>query len=120
MTFSSNGARVLCEVAAAAERGWAVVFEDLGEVPPPALGPLLAREFYRKGKRMFVRLGGEEVEFDDLNFKLCLQTVLPNPHFAPEVAKYFEKEEERERTRHQLGVGWGGGGTGKKFFFPSF
>merc|ERR1711871_1255235 len=39
----------------------------------------------KKGRAMYLRFGGEEVEFDK-SFKLYLQTKLSNPHYKPEIA----------------------------------
>jgi len=49
------------------------------------LDPVLSRAVYRKGRGLFLKVGGEEVEYDQ-RFKLYLQTKLANPHYKPEIA----------------------------------
>ena len=49
------------------------------------LDPLLSRQFVKKGKSLFVKLGSEDVEVSN-TFRLYLQTKLYNPHYKPETA----------------------------------
>ena len=46
---------------------------------------MLSRAIYKKGRALFLKLGGEEVEYDP-GFTLYLQTKLSNPHYKPEIA----------------------------------
>jgi len=61
------------------------MIDSIGQDIDAVLDPLLSRQFIKRGKARFVKLGGEEVEVDD-NFKLYLQTKLINPHYKPETA----------------------------------
>lgn len=48
------------------------------------LEPLLLKQFTIANRCKLVRLGDSDVEFDE-NFKLIIQTKLPNPNFLPEI-----------------------------------
>ena len=65
--------------------GKVVIIENLGEEIDATLDPVLSRAIYKKGRALYLRFGGEEVEYDK-NFKLYLQTKLSNPHYMPEIA----------------------------------
>jgi dynein heavy chain len=67
------------------EAGNTLIIENLGENIDAVLDPVLARSIYKKGKNMFIKIGGEEVQYDS-NFRLYLQTKLSNPHYKPEIA----------------------------------
>jgi hypothetical protein len=43
------------------------------------------RAIYKKGRNLYIKFGGEEVEYDS-KFQLYLQTKLSNPHYKPEIA----------------------------------
>eukprot|EP00937_MAST-01D_sp_MAST-1D-sp2_P001625 g1625.t1 len=75
--------RWLNRMGAAIQNGFIVVIENVTEDIDSTLDPVLARAVYRKGRSYYLRLGGEEVDYD-LHFKLFLQTKLSNPHFPPE------------------------------------
>merc|ERR1711959_864705 len=52
----------------------------------PVLEPVLSRSTVKRGGMLFIKLGDkDDVEYD-ANFKLYLQTKMPNPHYPPEVA----------------------------------
>ena len=61
------------------------MIESLSQEIDAVLDPLLSRQFVKKGKSFFVRLGAEDVEVSP-SFKLYLQTKLYNPHYKPETA----------------------------------
>jgi len=69
----------------AISNGFCVIIENLTEEVDATLDPVLSRSMYRKGRSMFLKLGGEEVEYDK-KFQLYLQTKLANPHYKPEIA----------------------------------
>ena len=46
--------------------------------------PVVARAAIKRGTRMMIKLGEDEVDFNQ-NFRLYLHTKLSNPHYAPEV-----------------------------------
>merc|ERR1719353_2131699 len=60
--------------------GHCVIIENLGEEIDATLDPVLSRAIYKKGRALFLKLGGEEVEYDP-GFTLYLQTKLANPHY---------------------------------------
>jgi dynein heavy chain len=68
----------------AIQQGQTVIIENVGEDIDATLDPVLARAVYRKGRTIYLRVGGEEVEFDP-KFKLYLQSKLFNPHYKPEI-----------------------------------
>jgi dynein heavy chain len=65
--------------------GKVIIIENIGEEIDATLDPVMSRAIYKKGRAMYLRFGGEEVEYDK-NFKLYLQTKLSNPHYKPEIA----------------------------------
>ena len=65
--------------------GQPVLLEDVGEEMDPALDPVLARKFIRRGNQVLVKLGDKEVDYN-VEFKLYVTTKLPNPHYLPEVS----------------------------------
>ena len=71
-------------VVAAIQAGTPVLLENVGEELDATLEPVLSRAVYAKGRTLYLRVGGEEVEYD-ARFRLYLQTKLANPHFRPEV-----------------------------------
>jgi len=75
----------LREITGAIQNGKPMIIENLGEDIDATLEPVLARAVYKKGRNLFLKLGGEEVEYDP-NFQLYLQTKLSNPHYKPEIA----------------------------------
>lgn len=72
----------LDKIEKAVSSGETMLIEDIGETIDPVLNPLLGRETIKKGK--YIRMGDKEVEYDP-NFKLIIQTRLPNPHYPPEI-----------------------------------
>ncbi|KAL8434818.1 hypothetical protein ACSSS7_002955 [Eimeria intestinalis] len=46
---------------------------------------VLFASFLCQGRTAYMKLAGEDVEFND-SFRLLLQTKLPNPHYKPEIA----------------------------------
>ena len=75
----------LKSVEAAITNGQTLIIENIGEEIDATLEPVLARAIYKKGRALYLRLGGEEVEYDP-GFQLFLQTKLSNPHYKPEIA----------------------------------
>jgi len=72
-------------VEGAIRNGRCVIIENLGSDIDATLDPVLSRAIYKKGRNLFLKLGGEEVEYDPA-FQLYLQTKLSNPHYKPEIA----------------------------------
>ena len=72
-------------IESAITNGHCVIIENLGEEIDATLEPVLSRAIYKKGRALFLKLGGEEVEYDP-GFTLYLQTKLSNPHYKPEIA----------------------------------
>lgn len=65
--------------------GQVLMIEQIGEEIDAILDPLLSRQFTKKGKALYVKLGAEDVEVMP-SFKFFLQTKLINPHYKPEIA----------------------------------
>ena len=69
----------------AIRNGRCVIIENLGSEIDATLDPVLSRSIYKKGRNLYLKLAGEEVEYD-VAFQLYLQTKLSNPHYKPEIA----------------------------------
>ena len=65
--------------------GRCVIIENLYSEIDATLDPVLSRAFDKKGRSLFLKLGGDEVEYDPA-FQLYFQTKLSNPHYKPEIA----------------------------------
>lgn len=68
----------------AIQQGHTVIIENIGENIDAVLDPVLSRAVFWKGKSLYLRMGGEDIEYDS-NFQLYLQTNLSNPHYRPEI-----------------------------------
>jgi dynein heavy chain, axonemal len=64
--------------------GRPLIIEDIGESLDPALEPVLAKAIFKQGGRTLIRLGDNDVDYDD-KFKFYMSTKMPNPHYMPEV-----------------------------------
>merc|ERR1719450_608750 len=53
-------------------RGDTVILVGVGESVDAVLDPILGRAIYKKGKNFFMRMGGEDIEYDP-HFRLLLQ-----------------------------------------------
>ena len=62
-----------------------MIIENIGTEIDAMLDPVLSRSIYKKGRGLYLKLGGEEVEYDP-GFQLYLQTKLSNPHYKPEIS----------------------------------
>ena len=67
----------------AIQAGDCVILENVGENLDASLEPILSKAYFRKGRSLYLKLGENEVEYDE-NFQLYLQTKLSNPHYKPE------------------------------------
>ncbi|XP_026191394.1 dynein beta chain, ciliary [Cyclospora cayetanensis] len=85
VTVSVNRDRWLSKTIDAIRNGDMLLVENLSEAIDPILDPLLSRSVSRKGRTAYIKIAGEDVEFNDA-FRLILQTKLPNPHYKPEIA----------------------------------
>eukprot|EP00620_Florenciella_sp_RCC1587_P013374 CAMPEP_0182558034 /NCGR_PEP_ID=MMETSP1324-20130603/1743_1 /TAXON_ID=236786 /ORGANISM="Florenciella sp., Strain RCC1587" /LENGTH=2560 /DNA_ID=CAMNT_0024770185 /DNA_START=8 /DNA_END=7690 /DNA_ORIENTATION=+ len=85
MVFQLTQKNWLRKLEAAITNGHTIIIENIGVDIDATLDPVLARSIYKKGRGFFLKLGGEEVEYD-MGFKLFLQTKLANPHYKPEIA----------------------------------
>jgi dynein heavy chain len=73
------------KVEQALTNGQTIIIENIQEDIDATMDPVLSRAIYKKGRSLYLRFGGEEVEYD-ANFQLYLQTKLSNPHYKPEIA----------------------------------
>ena len=65
--------------------GETVIIENLGSDIDATLEPVLAQSLTKRGRNLYVKFGGEEIEYDE-KFQLFLLTRLSNPHYKPEIA----------------------------------
>ena len=73
------------KIVNAIQSGDTVILENVDENLDASLTPILSKSLYRKGKLLFIKVGDDDVEFDE-NFRLYLQTKIPNPHYKPEIS----------------------------------
>ena len=64
MVMSLGGKGWMNSVVNAIQHGSTVIIEGLGENIDAVLDPLLSRAFYRKGRNWFIKIGGEEIDYD--------------------------------------------------------
>ena len=64
--------------------GVPLIIEDVQEHLELILEPLLLKYFTFTNRRKIIRLGDNEMEFDE-NFRLFFSTKLANPHYLPEI-----------------------------------
>jgi len=83
--FQLSQKRWINTLESAIQNGWCVIIENLQEDIDATMDPVIARAIYKKGRGKFLKLGGEEVEYDE-RFQLYLITKLANPHYKPEIA----------------------------------
>jgi len=73
-------------VERAISSGIPLIIENIAEQVDAVLEPVLARAVIKRGGMNFIKLGDkDDVEYD-ANFRLYLQTKMPNPHYQPEIA----------------------------------
>jgi dynein heavy chain len=80
-----NAKNWMKKVEMAVGNGQVLMLDSIGEEIDAVLDPLLSRQFTKRGKSLYVKLGAEEIEVLS-TFKLYLQTKLINPHYKPETA----------------------------------
>jgi dynein heavy chain, axonemal len=86
--FQLNQKGWIRKVEQAIQSGQSIIIENLTEDIDATMDPVLSRAVYKKGRNLYLRFGGEEIEYDP-GFKLYLQTKLSNPHYKPEIGKPF-------------------------------
>ncbi|EGR30170.1 hypothetical protein IMG5_139330 [Ichthyophthirius multifiliis] len=64
--------------------GQPLMIEDMEETLEATLEPLLMKQFTYVNRRKILKIGDSDVEYDK-NFKLYIQTKIPNPNFLPEI-----------------------------------
>lgn len=64
--------------------GKPVILENVGEALDVSLEPLLAKQTFKQGGALCIKLGDAVVEYSE-GFRFYITTKLPNPHFAPEL-----------------------------------
>lgn len=65
--------------------GKPILIENIDEEIDPLIDPILEKNYIIKGGRKLVKLGAEEIEVNEKDFRLYLTTKLPNPNYTPEV-----------------------------------
>lgn len=82
----TQGGKFLDAVERAISMGNPLIIENLSEKIEPVLEPVLSRATVKRGGQLFIKIGdNDDVEYDK-NFRLYLQSKMPNPHYQPEVA----------------------------------
>ena len=74
----------LKQLTGAIVNGRCVIIQNIGEELDATLEPVLSRAVFQKGRTLYIKVGGEDFEYDP-KFKLYLQTKLDNPHYRPEI-----------------------------------
>ena len=74
----------MMKIIAAIQAGDTVILENVGEELDASLDPILSKAVYRKGRTLFLKVGDDDVEYDEA-FRLILQTKQSNPHYKPEI-----------------------------------
>ncbi|KFG33497.1 putative dynein gamma chain, flagellar outer arm, partial [Toxoplasma gondii GAB2-2007-GAL-DOM2] len=67
------------------QEGKPILIEGVTDDVNPLIDPILEKQILRKGKKLFVNLSDQLVEFNP-DFTLYLTTKLANPHFSPELS----------------------------------
>ena len=74
----------MLKIINAIQDGDSVILENVSQDLDASLDPILSKSVYRKGRGLFIKIGDDDVEYDD-NFRLILQTKMHNPHYKPEI-----------------------------------
>jgi dynein heavy chain len=74
----------MMKIINAISSGDTVILENVSENLDASLDPILSKAVYRKGRGLFLKVGEDDVEYDE-NFRLYLQTKQSNPHYKPEI-----------------------------------
>lgn len=62
-----------------------MLIENIGEELDPLIDPILEKNFIIKAGRKYLKIGNEEIEFNENDFQLFMISKLSNPHFSPEI-----------------------------------
>jgi len=76
--------RWMSVITHAVSNGDTVLIENAPEQIDPTLNPILSRAIIKKGRSKKIKIGGEEVDYDD-KFQLYIQSKMSNPHYQPEI-----------------------------------
>merc|ERR1719377_420350 len=69
----------LRKLEAGIRNGFPVLLENVEEVLDPALEPILLKQVVKKGGQMLLRLGSEDVPYNN-DFLFYITTKMANPH----------------------------------------
>ena len=83
--LSQNSDNMMRNMENAIQFGNPVLLQDILEVIDPALEPILAKSFIKKGNSIIIKLGEKEIDYNP-DFKLYITTKLSNPHYTPEIS----------------------------------
>ena len=65
--------------------GKPLLIEDMGELLPPAISPVLAKPDWKVLRKCpVVKMGDQEIEYHK-DFRLYMTTKMPNPHYTPAI-----------------------------------
>ena len=75
---------IMNKLELAIESGWSVLIENMDEQVDATLNPIIARNFFKRGKNKILKLGGKDLTLNE-KFRLFMHTKLANPHYPPEI-----------------------------------
>lgn len=62
-----------------------ILIENIGEELDPLIDPILEKNFIMKMGRKFIKIGSEELEFNEKDYRLYMISKLSNPKYSPEI-----------------------------------
>ena len=84
VTRLSYGNKMIRTLESSIEAGYSVLIENMGEQIDAVLDPVIARNYIRRGKSKYIRLGDKELNVSN-DFRLFMHTKLSNPEYRPEI-----------------------------------
>ena len=83
---SDSGTTVQRSLESCVQFGRPLVIENVGETMDPLLEPILSNATFKTSTgELVIKLGDNTVPFHD-DFRFYMTTILPNPHYSPEVS----------------------------------
>ena len=62
-----------------------MLIENVGEELDPLIDPILEKNYIIKAGRKYIKIGSEEIEFNEKEFQMIMISKLSNPHYSPEI-----------------------------------
>ncbi len=86
MIYNINNPKLKDNIKLPLMNGWPLLIEGIENEVDPMLDPILEKAIIKKGRSLYIDMGGDDKLDYDMQFRLFLTTRLPNPHFSPELA----------------------------------